>query len=357
MRYLIQDPEPIVLGQAIHPESRFYVARSPIEDHCCNAILQAGTLLRIKGARQMGKTSLISQVLHYATQHDYHTALLSLQDVTKVHNGEGAIVQTLDRFLQWFCLQVSQMLQLPDERASYWDDLFGCAINCKSYFEEYLLVQCHKPIVLALDDVDTLFPYPELADEFFGLLRAWHEDAKSRDVWKKLRLVVAHTSEVYIPLNIHKSPFNVGIPIELAQFAPHHIQALADRYELTISEPEIEVLMTLIGGHPYLVQITLYALKQNHLTLTQFLQPNSIAADIYRDHLHQQWQALEHDAELATVFSQVIHATTPVELDRTQAFKLQSLGLVTLDGAQVTPSCQLYVQYFRDRFSHSRFNV
>ena len=351
MRYLIQDPEPIVLGQAVHPESPFYVVRSPIEEHCCHTILQPGALLRIKGAKQMGKTSLISQVLHYATQHGYHIALIRFQDI------KGAIVQTLDEFLQWFCLQVSQLLQLPDKRAAYWDDLFGCAISCKSYFEEYLLMQCPQPIVLALDDVDALFPYSELADEFFGLLRAWHENAKNRDTWKKLRLVVAHASEVYIPLNIHKSPFNVGVSIELERFAPQHIQALANRYELTISEPELEALMVLIGGHPYLVQMTLYALKQNQLSLAQFLQPNSIAPDIYHNHLHQQWQALEHDAELATLFSQVIHATTPVELARTQAFKLQSLGLVTLDGAQVTPSCQLYVQYFRDRFSHSRFNV
>jgi hypothetical protein len=37
------------------------------------------------------------------------------------------------------------------------------------YFEQYLLAEIKAPLVLALDDVDRLFQYSELADEFFGL--------------------------------------------------------------------------------------------------------------------------------------------------------------------------------------------
>ncbi|NJL41558.1 MAG: hypothetical protein HC899_36365, partial [Leptolyngbyaceae cyanobacterium SM1_4_3] len=34
-----------------------------------------------------------------------------------------------------------------------------------------------------------------------------------------------------------------------------------------------------------------------------------------------------------------------------QAFQLQSLGLVHLQGSQAVPSCVLYAKYFRDRLA------
>ena len=74
--------------------------------------------------------------------------------------------------------------------------------------------------MLALDDVDGLFDYPDLTDDFFCLLRTWHEQAKNQDIWQQLRLIVGHSTEVYIPLNVNQSPFNVGLPIDLKQFTP-----------------------------------------------------------------------------------------------------------------------------------------
>ncbi|WAL61404.1 AAA-like domain-containing protein [Thermocoleostomius sinensis] len=189
-----------------------------VEAACHAAILQPGALLRIKGAEQMGKTSLLLRLLHQKAQQNFDVALLSLKAV------EPSMLQDIDALLQWFCQQVTVALQLPNYLDDYWDDVFGSSISCKSYFEEYLLLQSSQPLVLALDDVDRLFPYIEVADEFLGLLRAWHEDAKTRDTWKKVRLVLSHTADVYIPLNLHKSPFNVGVPIELIGFTQTQVQ-------------------------------------------------------------------------------------------------------------------------------------
>jgi hypothetical protein len=227
------------LGHSLPPNSELYIERSmlatsvpsdgisdrtpssiTVEAACYEAILQPGALIRIKGAKQTGKTSLLVRLLHQVSQQNYDVALLSLEAV------ETSMLQDIDALLQWFCQQVTMALQLPNYLDDYWDDLFGSSISCKSYFEEYLLLQSPEPLVLALDDVDRLFPYVEVADEFLGLLRAWHEDAKTRNVWKKLRLVLTHTADVYIPLNIHKSPFNVGLPIELTAFTQAQIQSL-----------------------------------------------------------------------------------------------------------------------------------
>lgn len=335
-----------VFAGALPLDSAFYVERSPIETDCYSAILKPGALIRIKGSRQTGKTSLLLRILHHASQQGYQTVALNLEQP------EATVLQDLDRCLHWLCLQSARALQLPDRLTDYWDDLFGSTISCKSYFEEYLLVQTPQPLVLVLDNVDRLFAYADVADEFFGLLRAWHEEAKSRQIWQRLRLVVSHATEVYIPLNIHKSPFNVGLPIELNSLTPDQIQDLARRYGFTWSAQSTEFLINLVGGHPYLVQTTLDYLKQQSSSL-EFLLQSAALDSIYQDHLQQQWQTLTQDPALATTFAQVIQSSAAVPLDLTQALKLQSLGLVTLQGAQATPSCQLYARYFADRFNQT----
>ncbi|MBO3457328.1 MAG: AAA-like domain-containing protein [Aetokthonos hydrillicola CCALA 1050] len=332
-------------------DSRFYIERPPIETDCYKAILQPGALIRIKAPRRMGKTSLMSRILQSATNHKYRTVSLSFQLADK------AIFQDLDKFLRWFCASISLGLQVPNQLTEYWDELFGSKISSKIYFEQYLLAKTNSPIVLGLDDVDRLFQYPDLADEFFGLLRAWHEEAKNRDIWKKLRLVVAHATEVYIPLNMNKSPFNVGLPIELQPLTKEQVQTLVHEYGLNCSESEVEQLLALVGGQPYLIQLALYYTWRQSITLEQVLSTAFSSTGIYSEHLQQQWWNLQQYPELMSLFTQILQYSTPRELNLEQVFKLQSMGLVYFQGNQVVPSCKLYVRYFSKHFNKGLLHI
>lgn len=334
--------EPPLAGQPVPLGSSFYMS-CPAEADCLSAIAHPGALIRIKGAQQVGKTSLVLRILQQAHQQDCRTVWLSF------HAFEVEVLQDVDLFLQEFCRQISNALQLPDCLSDYWDDLFGSSISCKSYFEEYLLPQIAQPFVLALDDIDRLFAYPDLADEFFGLLRAWHEDAKSREVWQQLRLIVVHSTEVYVPLNLNKSPFNVGLPIELENLTPDQMARLAERYGLDQSTVPLDTLMAWTGGQPYLVQLALDALRSQPDLLDNPVQTYTTPDSLYYDHLQRQEQVLVSEPALAAALAQVMQQSTPVELRPTEAFRLQSLGLLSLQGYQARPSCDLYAQYFRDR--------
>lgn len=122
--------------------------------------------------------------------------------------------------------------------------------------------------------------------------------AKNREIWKKLRLVVAHAAEVYIPLNINKSPFNVGLPIELAKFTPEQVLDLAERHGFDWSASEVDQLMELIGGQPYLVRLALYQIWYQNITLDELLHPFSDLPGIYHQHLLQQLWNLKQRPEL-----------------------------------------------------------
>lgn len=340
----VQEAEPDFPGGQVPLTSAFYVERYPIESDCYKTILQPGSLIRIKAPRRMGKTSLMARILHQAEKQGYRTVPLSFQLADK------SIFQDLDKFLRWFCANVGLGVQLPNQLADYWDDLFGSKISCKMYFEQYLLAKTAQPLVLGLDDVDRLFQYPDLADEFFGLLRTWHEEAKNRDIWQKLRLVVAHSTEVYIPLSVNKSPFNVGLPIGLPAFTSEQVQDLARRHGLNWSDQQVQ-LIEQVGGNPYLVRLALYHIWHQDVTLEELLRTSLTSAGIYNNHLQQQLWNLQQCPDLLAAFRQVVTSAKPVELDLVQAFKLQSMGLVHLQGNQAISSCELYYQYFRDRFS------
>lgn len=351
----LENQQSITLKGQVPLDSPFYIERPPIELLSYETIVQPGALIRIKAPKLMGKTSLMARILESARTKGYKTVTLSFQ------LADATVFSNLNRLLQWFCAIMTRRLGLPNRVAEYWDDIFGSNYNCTDYFENYLLTAIDSPIVLALDEVDVVFNYPEIATDFFGLLRAWYEKAKYGDdssaVWQKLRLLVVHSTEVYIPLSINQSPFNVGLSIELPELSPEQVLNLANRYDLNWTSEQVEQLMALVGGNPYLVQGALHYLSNDEIELNQLLETAVAEDGIYSDYLRRLLWNLKQYPELVSALVQVVSSQNPVELEPVQAFKLQSLGLVKAHNQRVMPSCELYRQYFSDRLSRLQLNL
>ncbi|NET41961.1 AAA-like domain-containing protein [Okeania sp. SIO2B3] len=329
--------------------SHFYIerynsvplSRTPIESECFQAILKPDALIRIKASRQMGKSSLLSRILDYASQQDYRTVYLDFQTI------DPEFIENLDQFLQWFCANVSDELNLEEQLDKYWKKVLGVKKRCTKYFEKYLLTEIKKQIVLGLDEVDQVFQNPDLATQFFALLRAWHEQGKNNPDWQRLRLIIVHSKEVYIPLNINQSPFNVGLGIELPEFNLEQVKDLVQRHGLIWSDEQIERLMEMLGGHPYLVRLALYEIASGKMTLEQLLELAPMDEGPYYNHLHRHLLNLQKDENLQTAITKVVNAETPVEIGTIEGFKLRSMGLVKFRGNAVIPLCGLYREYFR----------
>ncbi|MCD8486356.1 MAG: AAA-like domain-containing protein [Desertifilum sp.] len=341
----VAEPE-LPKGQ-VRLASAFYVERMQIDLQCHREILKPGALIRLKAPRQMGKTSLMARILATAREQGYRTVPLSFQHADK------SVFANLNELLRWFCTRIARKLRLSESVDEFWTDTYGSKDNCTAYFEDCILPEADTPLALGLDEVDRVFQHPKIADDFFGLLRAWYEEAaygdRDSDLWDKLRLVVVHSTEVYIPLDVNQSPFNVGLPIELTEFTVEQVSDLVQRHGLHWEVSEIEQLMRLVGGHPYLVRVALYYIAQQELTLDALVDTASTEAGIYSDHLRRHLWNLQQYPELAQAFAQVVAQNDPVELESVLAFKLHSLGLVHLQGNQVTPRFELYRTYFGDR--------
>lgn len=320
--------------------SRFYLERSSIESRCYRAIKEPGALIRIKAPKQMGKTSLLKRIRAEAKKNAYSTVYLnfSLIDTDKL--------ESENKFLR--CFYAYTFNKLPTAPPlQEWDEDTSSMLNCTGQFQK-LLKQLNNGLVLILDEVDRLFEYPQIYKNFFPMLRYWNEIANESETWEKLRLVIAHSTEDYGRLDINQSPFNIGLPIKLEEFSEEQVRNLAVRHGL--DSKIIFPVMSLVGGHPYLVRLALYYLVHQDVTLEQLLEEATGDVGIYAEHLHRHLEILQSNQELGTVFKQILSTEAfKIEQKTRQIYQLDSMGLIKIDNNVARTRHVLYQEYFRKR--------
>lgn len=336
-------------------EFPFYIKRKNrenlecIEDRCYKEIQKTGALVRIKAPEKMGKTSLLEYVLDFSRTLGYHTVKLDFR---------LADFSDYETLLKWICLRVSESLELEENLDNYWKERYTTNDNCTRYFQNYLLSNIKNPLVFGLDSMDLIFEQPpEVANNFTKLIRYWNDEARSTnnnisELWRKIRLVIVHSTEVYREMDINSSPLaGVGLVVELPEFQPEQVLFLAQQHGLDWNASDIERLMTLTGGNPALVNIALDSAKQQNLSVEEILKLATTEAGVFRNYLGRQLLNLRKSPELASAFLLCVSDQEPVEIDSQIAFKLHAMGLVKLRRNYVIPSCNLYRQYFISRLA------
>jgi DNA-binding CsgD family transcriptional regulator len=330
-------------GRQMDLQSIFYVKPS-LEDRCCEEVLRPGQLIRIRAPQMSGKTSLLYRILHAGQKSGYAAISLNLR-----YDADEIAMGSLATFLTWFCQEIAAYLELPIE------NLPTTKAACNTYFQKQVLPQIDTPLVIALDEVEVLFEYPDIAREFFAMLRGWHEKAKSPGVgmiWERLRLVIVHSTDDYIRLNVAQSPFkNIGHIAWPKPLLIDQVQVLAQRYGLQQSMDFVGPLMELVGGHPYLVQQALFTLWQKETTGAALLKNAPTSSGIYRGHFHDLVAKLQstigQPVDLVAALNKVLQVKDEAKLSLEEVFKLEGLGLVQTQNNQARISCELYRQFFQ----------
>jgi DNA-binding CsgD family transcriptional regulator len=326
-------------------DSPFYVEPFDLESKCYQKIERPGALLRIKGSKKMGKTSLLLRILDHVKNKPYQTVCFNFMDA------ESALLSDIGLFLRWFCQNVCDQLNLDSQWIKSLDfSQPGIISTCKAKFQTEVLEKITNPIVLVLEELDLIFPYDEVATNFLTMLRSWNEESKKMKVWKNLRILLLYSTDCYVKLPVYQSPFNVGFTLELTELAPQAVQDLASRHQLRWNDEHREKLMAMIGGYPYLIRVAFHHLASQEMTLEQLLETAATDEGVYRRYLQSHRATLETNSTLKDAFKQVVIADNPVKLSQLPEFQLVSMGLVKQKTNGVIPSCQLYRDYFRDKF-------
>jgi transcriptional regulator with XRE-family HTH domain len=350
----LQSHLPKTPGGKMPLDSVFYIERPIIQSLCYKSIQQPGTLLNICAPKQMGKTSLMSRIIAFAKSLGYQTFYLNLQLV------DLKILQNLESFLQWFCARVTQELKLSqahsnqaichEQITAFWQNYLGSKSIATDYLNDMILTQSDRPLVIAIDELNQLFTYPDIAYEFIQLLRAWSEKTQAGETeshpWQKLRLLTIYSTEIAMPSSINPSLLNTGTLINLPEFTLAQVQELAQCYQQEITREQIQQLITLLGGHPYRLQLAFYSLYQQTITLEAILENSDRLTALYAEHLQQQWWNLQNYDELLPIFTKIVNNPKPIKIKLSLGYQLQRMGLVRLKGNLASLYCELFRPFF-----------
>ena len=320
-------------------ESQFYVARSG-DAIALEAIGRQGVTITIKGPRQMGKSSLLIRTMAAAVEAGKRVAYLDFQLFDKTALTDG------DRFFRQFCAWLTDELELADRVEEFWSLPLGNSQRCTRYMQRYLLKELGSPLVLAMDEVESVFD-TEFRSDFFSMLRSWHNNRASAPLWKQLDLALVTSTEPYQLIeNLNQSPFNVGQVIELSDFPVEQVADLNARHGKPLNSQQEQQLMALLGGHPYLVRRSLYLVTSGQLTVAELFAEATADRGPFGDHLRYHLFRMNDKKDLIQGLLQVIrNQSCP---DERVFFRLRGAGLVRRDRQTVLPRCQLYAEYFQE---------
>jgi len=252
----------------------------------------------------------------------------------------------LTAWLQWFCRETARSLQLdPAIVAEAWDLDSTPKNNCSELWLNAFLKPSDRPLVVALDNVDLLFTQ-SWAKDFFGLIRGWFDKAKTLSQWKKVRFILSYSTEVYIELEIHQSPFNVGHEARLPNFTLEQASQWAEQLELALTSSQVADLVGVTGGYPHLLELAWRELQgQTPDAIANLVAQAPTLAGIYRSDLNKLYD-LAKQAQLGAAIAQMVASDEAVRLDLDTMRSLERLGLGQFVGQGIAWRCAMYRDFF-----------
>ncbi|MFC1976143.1 AAA-like domain-containing protein [Chloroflexota bacterium] len=333
--------ELVVPGGAVKLRDKLYIERKT-DAQLKDQIVKWGTTNTIRAPRQTGKTSLLMRGIHYARSQGVNVVFLDFQSFGSEQ------LTSLDLFLQEFALSVCDELGLDEDMVEQaWQGSRSPTKKLSRFMEKQILPTFDEPIVLAMDEADSLLQ-TDFYKDFFGLLRSWHNRRASREIWEKLNLALVISTEPYLLIDdIHQSPFNVGLLLGLEDFDETQVRDLNVRHGSPVDENDLPALMALLNGHPFLTRLALYKMVTEDIPWASLEQNAPTDHGPFGDHLRHQYWIIHDKPELKDAMRDIILSECCP--DEKSLFRLLQAGLIKGSGDAYTCRCDLYKLYFQNK--------
>jgi DNA-binding SARP family transcriptional activator len=327
---------------AVPLDSPFYLKRAKDEEFLQAIEAEESTLL-IKGAQQMGKTSLLARGLIAARERGASVVHSDLETYGPEQRASA------DAFCMALAQDLADRLGLETPPESIWNPGHSPGRILERYLREHVLRSIDGRLVWALDSVDALIPYA-YSSSIFGLFRSWHNRRalEPGGPWRNLTLVLIYSTEAHLFIrDRHQSPFNVGVTVELGDFRPDEVRALNEKYGRPLeSGADLERFYRLLSGHPYLTALGLAMMRNTGMDLDSLIAVADTDEGPFGSHLRQMLTGLQQDPELLSVVIGVLNDRMTGSLS--DFYRLRSAGIVTgLSLQAVRMRCQVYHAYLK----------
>lgn len=318
----------------------------PADAQFQSAIARGESIVLIKGARQMGKTSLLTRALRRAKEDGAHVVHTDLQSL-HTHQFESA-----DNLYLSLCELLVDNLNLNAAPQDSWDSRRGPNANFERFLRREVLANIHSRLVWGIDAIDRLFALP-FSGEVFALFRSWHNERALDPAgpWSFLSLAIAYATEAHLFIrDLSQSPFNVGTRLRLDDFSQEQVAELNVRFGSPLERPvDLARFLSLTNGHPYLTAEGLRRISEDNTSIDAWAASADLDEGLYGDHLRRLLVVLAKAPEFSEAIRDVL-LEKPWS-DSNVFYRLRSAGiLVGRSEREARVRCPIYANFLSRHF-------
>ncbi|MGD1856370.1 MAG: AAA-like domain-containing protein [Leptolyngbyaceae cyanobacterium] len=345
------------VGGALLQDAPSYISRQADEDLFLT--LMAREYCHIFNARQMGKSSLRVQT----------TQRLKVQSIACGIIEVSAIVEhgmTSEAWYLGIIRRLSRSLGIKLKVILWWREREGISPiqRFSEFIEDVLLTEIQQPVVIFIDEIDSLFQF-DFSDDFFSLIRYFYQERAEHPDYRRLTFTligVATPSELISARD--RTPFNIGTAIQLRGFTLEEAKPLgAGLIHLSdYGDGLIQCILRWTGGQPFLTQ-KLCQLVVSEADIEPRAYPARYIDKLVERRIIQDWLQQDTPEHLKTIQDRLLHSPRAqrllevyrdilqsriIVLDSSpEQNELQLTGLVVKEGAYLKVANQIYAEIFR----------